>query len=197
MAAEIDRLRTGRQRLRAERAAELRQLVIDFEGLDGEAARRIVAAIDRETAAEKGMTFVILSAEQNAQVVDAIHAAATRPALTARLWAKLFTRLNAQTNEIVCSRADLAAELNAPPRHVSTALHELAKLNALTFTTDGRHTRWFMNPRVASHLPGAAREAAQAGSPELNLPSNVVPLQRPTKLRSRSHVRLVPDQSTA
>jgi len=61
MAAHIVRLSTRRQRLRAEQAAQLRQLVIDFEGLDTDAAGRIVAAIDRETAAGREWPFVMIS----------------------------------------------------------------------------------------------------------------------------------------
>ena len=68
MAAEIRVLRTRRQRLRAEQAAELRQLVIEFQGLDDEAAKRIIAAIDRETAAARKWTFVMISPAQNSLV---------------------------------------------------------------------------------------------------------------------------------
>jgi hypothetical protein len=53
MAAQITTLKTQPQRLRAERAVKLRQLVLEFEGLDKAAAGRIIAAIDRETAAKR------------------------------------------------------------------------------------------------------------------------------------------------
>jgi hypothetical protein len=70
MAAQIVKLNTRRQRLRAEQAAQLRQLVLEFEGLDGNAAGRIVAAIDRETAAQREWPFVMISPAQNARRTD-------------------------------------------------------------------------------------------------------------------------------
>src|SRR4051794_7931191 len=125
MAARIVKLNTRRQRLRAEQAAQLRQLVIEFEGLDADAAGRIVAAIDRETAAEKGWTFVQLNAEQNAFVVGQLLANSRRPRLAAKLWAALFLHMRLDTNEIVASREELAAEVGAHPDHVSAVMSEL------------------------------------------------------------------------
>jgi hypothetical protein len=171
MAAEIRTLRTQRKRLRADRAAELRQLVIDFQGLDSEAVERIVVAIDRETAAELEWTFVMLSPVQNALVVRQIMQRATRPNLTAQLWANLFTRLRLDTGEIIATRQELAAELATHPSHVSAALRELEAMGALIRQRDGRRSRWFMNPKVGTHLSGAARDKAQAAAPDLKLVS--------------------------
>src|SRR5690349_1325842 len=108
MTAQITKLRTQRQRLRAEQATQLRQLVLEFEGLDAVAAGRIVAAIDRETAAEKGWTFVQLNAALNDFVIEQLTAPSARPQMATRLWAKLFLHLRLDTNEIVVTRAELA-----------------------------------------------------------------------------------------
>ena len=169
MAAQIVRLSTRRQRLRAEQAAQLRQLVIDFEGLDGEAAGRIVAAIDRETAAERGWTFVQLNAAQNAFVVGQLMAHSTRPQMAARLWATLFLHLRLDTNEIVASRSELATEIGARPNQVSDVLGELVRMRALIREREGRRFRYFMNPLVGTGLGGAARDKAQAVAPRLRL----------------------------
>jgi hypothetical protein len=169
MAAHIVRLSTRRQRLRGEQAAQLRQLVIDFEGLDGEAAGRIVAAIDRETAAERGWTFVQLNAAQNAFVVGQLMAHSTRPQMAARVWATLFLHLRLDTNEIVASRSELAAEIGARPNHVTDVLGELVRMRALIREREGRRFRYFMNPLVGTGLGGAARDKAQAGAPRLRL----------------------------
>src|SRR3954452_669676 len=125
MAAQIVRLNTRRQRLRGEQATQLRQLVLEFEGLDAVAAGRIVAAIDRETAAEKGWTFVQLNAAQNDFVIEQLTAHSARPQMATRLWAKLFLHLRLDTNEVVVTRAALAEAVGAKPNHVSEVMSEL------------------------------------------------------------------------
>ena len=57
MAATLRRLRTKADRLRAEQAEALRQLVLDYPDLPEQPRGEIVAAIDRHTAAENGWTF--------------------------------------------------------------------------------------------------------------------------------------------
>jgi hypothetical protein len=169
MAATIRALRTRRQRLRSEDAAQLRQLVLAYGDEQPEAVARIVAAIDRETAAEREWTFVMISPAQNALVVDQIMQMTVRPALTVRLWAKLFLHLRMDTGEVVASREELAAEVGTQARHVSTAMGELENMGALIRRKEGRRSRWFMNPRVGTHLAGAARDKAQASAPALRL----------------------------
>src|SRR3954453_15429902 len=142
MAAKIVRLNTRRQRLRGEQAVQLRQLVLEFEGLDADAAGRIVAAIDRETAAERGWTFGQLNAAQNAFVVGQLLAHSRRPRLAAKLWAALFLRLRLDTNEIVASRDELAAEIGVDPDHVSAVMSELVRLRAVIRHQEGRRVRW-------------------------------------------------------
>jgi hypothetical protein len=169
MAALIRALRTRRQRLRSEDAAQLRQLVLAYGEEQPEAVARIVAVIDRETAAEREWTFVMISPAQNALVVDQIMQMTVRPALTVRLWAKLFLHLRMDTGEVVATREELAAEVGTQARHVSTAMGELENMGALIRRKEGRRSRWFMNPRVGTHLAGAARDKAQATAPALRL----------------------------
>jgi hypothetical protein len=167
MAAHIVRLSTRRQRLRAEQAAQLRQLVIDFEGLDTDAAGRIVAAIDRETAAQGEWPFVMISPAQNAFVVTQLTARSIRPQVAARLWAQLFLHLRLDTGEIVATRAALAEEIGAHPNHVSTIMGDLVRMRAVTREQDGRRVRWFLNPLVGTGMAGASRDKAPASAPKL------------------------------
>jgi hypothetical protein len=80
MAATLHRFRTKRQRLRKEQAQALRSMILEFEGLPDHAARAIIGTIDRETAAENGWTFVMLSPSQNRAVVNWLLEHADRPA---------------------------------------------------------------------------------------------------------------------
>lgn len=167
MSAHLVKLVTRRQRLRAEHAAQLRQLVIEFQGLDTDAAGRIVAAIDRETVAGREWPFVMLSPAQNAFVVAQLTSHSERPKLAARLWAQLFMHLRLDTGEIVISRKLLAEELAAHPNHVSAVMGELARMNAVILRKEGREVRYFMNPLVATGVAGAVRDEVQARSPKL------------------------------
>jgi hypothetical protein len=167
MAARIVKLNTRRQRLRAEQAAHLRQLVIEFEGLDTDAAGRIVAAIDRETAAQREWPFVMISPAQNAFVVEQLTTLSVRPQMAARLWAKLFLHLRLDTGEIVASREELAAEVGAKPNHVSEIMGELVRMRAVMREQEGRRVRWFLNPLVGTGMSGAVRDKAQATAPQL------------------------------
>jgi hypothetical protein len=169
MAAHIVRLSTRRQRLRTEQAAQLRQLVIEFEGLDGEAAGRIVAAIDRETAAQREWPFVMISPAQNDFVVEQLRERSARPRMAPALWAKLFLHLRLDTGEIVATRAELAEEVKVHPNHVSEVMRELERMQAIICRREGRRVRYFMNPLVGTGMTGVVRDKAQAEAPKLRL----------------------------
>jgi hypothetical protein len=176
MAAQIARLRTKADRLRSETAAELRQLVIEHPGLPERARGEIVATIDRETASEAGWTFVMLSPEQNAAVMRWLRQHSRLPMLALALWGELFTALRRDTGEIMLTREELAERVGTHPNHVSTVMHELADIGAITARREriaglrgpGRVV-YFMNPNVATNLAGAARDRAQAAAPALRL----------------------------
>src|SRR3954465_6807175 len=108
MAAQIARLRTKADRLRSDTAAQLRQLVLEFNGLPERARGEIVAAIDRQTASEAGWTFVMLSPEQNAAVARWLGKHSTRPKVALVLWQELFTALRGDTGGAMWTRAEMA-----------------------------------------------------------------------------------------
>ena len=167
MAAQVRSLRVQRQKLQAERGAELRQFVLGFDGLDPGAAAQIVALIDRVTACKSGWSFVQVEPERNSAVVDWIFREATRPVLTAKLWAKLPLYLHPDTNEIVASRTELAEAVGTLPRHISTALGELEGIGAVERSRDGHKVLWTVNPKIMTRQAGEAREKAQRKSADL------------------------------
>ena len=176
MPVKIVRLRTKPQRIHAEMAAELRQLISDHVGLPERARGEIIAAIDRETASEAGWTFVMLGPEQNAAVVRWLRQHSRYPALAPAVWAELFTALRHDTGEIMLTRGELAERVGTDADTVSRIMGELAKVGAVITRRErvagmrgpGR-AMYLMNPRVGTHLAGAARDKAQAEAPALQL----------------------------
>lgn len=176
MAATITRLVTKRDRITQTDAEELRRLVADFPGLSDRLRGELIAEIDRRTASKNGWTFVMLSPEQNAQVVEWLAENSTRPQAATKLWAKLFTALRTDTGEIVMTRDELAGAVKIEPKHVSEIMGELEKIGAITRRRQrvaGLRgpglVRYFMNPRIGTHLTGTARDMAQAEAPLLKL----------------------------
>jgi hypothetical protein len=162
--------------MRAEAAAEFRQLVLDYPGLPDRARGEIVATIDRQTASEAGWTFVMLGPEQNAAVVSWLRQNSRYPTLAPALWAQLFTALRRDTGQIMLSRDELAERLGSRLDEVSRIMGELASVGAIITCRErvpgqrgpGRAV-YFMNPNVATNLSGAARDRAQAEAPKLRL----------------------------
>jgi len=171
--ASITKLRTRPDRLRADQAEHLRQLVLSFPGgLPDRAAGELVAAIDRHTASTNGWTFIMLSPVQNAAVVGWIKANSRRPIQAMLVWAECFTALRHDTAEIVLTREELAERTQTTPREISRIMSELEACGAISRRVvrvpgmRGRGvTRYYMNPNVATRLAGAARDAAQARAP--------------------------------
>lgn len=177
MAAGITRLRTRPDKLRQEQAEQLRQAVLALEDAPPEAKSAIVATIDRQTAAQEGWTFVMISAGQYGQVVEWLAAHSERPVMAMRLWALVFQHLHRDTGEIVLSRQEMAEHLGCAPQHVSNLITDLEKIGAIQRRRAAREAgrrgavpmRYFLNPRVGTHLAGAAREKAQVEAPQLRL----------------------------
>lgn len=176
MAAQLIKLRTKRDRLKTDQAAALRQLVLDFPDLPQRAVGELIATIDRQTVSKSGWTFVMLSPEQNASVVQWLADNSARPIVAMRLWAQLFNNLRTDTGEIVQTRDELADALGAKPTEISQIMGELATIGAISRVRErvaGMRgpglVRYFMNPRVATNLTGAARDQAQAEAPLLAL----------------------------
>jgi hypothetical protein len=176
MPAHIVRLRTPADRLKETQAEELRQLVLDFPDLPKRAVSELIATIDRQTASRSGWTFVMLSPAQNAAVVAWLTEHSSRPLVAVRLWALLFSNLRTDTGEVVQTRDELAEALRITPNEVSQVMGELETIGAISRRRQrvaGMRgpglVQYFMNPRVATQLTGAARDKAQAEAPQLKL----------------------------
>lgn len=174
MPALLVQLRTRADKLRAEQRETLRQLVIGFPDLPERAAGEIIAAIDRNTAAENGWPFVMMSAEDNARVVAWLTERSAQPMRAVLLWSKLFLNLRRDTGEIMQSREELAEAIRAPVQDVSRLMTELETIGAVArkrVKVAGMRgpgmVRYFMSPRIATHLANKAREEAQAAAPPL------------------------------
>jgi hypothetical protein len=178
MAAKLVRLKPGGDKLREEQAARLRQLVLGFPEAPPDAISRVLAAIDRETAARNGWTFVMLSPDQNRAVVGWLCEHSRRPKVALLLWSELFVHLDADSGHIDASRDELAEAVNTSPDEISEVMSELVRIGAVTRWYEkvpglrGRGmVRYAMNPHVATKLPGAARVEAQ----KMHAPVRLVP----------------------
>jgi hypothetical protein len=176
MAATLRRLRTKADRLLAEQADALRQLVLEYHDMPERLRGELVATIDRQTAAENGWTFVMLSPSQNKAVTRWLLEHSRRPQKATMLWVELFDHLRRDTGEIMLSRDQLAQLIEDHPNTVSEIMRELASIGAIITRRErvagmrgpGRAV-YFMNPNVATNLSGGARDRAQGEAPKLRL----------------------------
>lgn len=192
MSAVIQPFISRPDRLHRDKADALRQALLPFVD-DPESSRSVVGVVgellgllDRKTASSHRWTFVMLSPAQNAAVVNFIWSGGARsPRLSSLLWAMCFQHLRLDTGEVLLSRDEFAAALNCPGREVSRAMSELVTFGAISRRREGQRVRYFMNPRVATHLSGAARDTAQAAAPILKV---IDGSSHPSQRRSRAAV---------
>ena len=169
MAATIHKLVSKREKLTEADGQQLRQLVLEYDGLSEWLRGELIAEIDRRTACKNGWTFVMLSPAENAAVVDWLVQNSKRPFVALRLWAKLFDNLRTDTGEIVLTRNELAQQVEERPDNISQIMGELESIGAISRRRERIAgvrgpglVRYFMNPRVGTHLTGKARTDAQA-----------------------------------
>ena len=172
MAAKITRLRTRKNRLTDIQAEAAKQALLDLDGeksLPYEELGKILVEIDKRTSTRRNWTFVMISPDQNAEVVTYLNAHSKRPRQAVELWAQLFRALRTDTGEIVLRRDELAKIVDIPPKRVSEIMSELEGINAISRRRDGRGVRYFMNPNVGTHLAGREREEAQAKASQISI----------------------------
>ena len=131
---------------------------------------RVETLIDRHERTLNGWSFVMVEPNLYSQIVDRLTSGhSKRPLLAVRLWARLFSKLPPDSNEVQATREELAQELGCRADHVSQIMVELEKLGAVYRRKEGRGVRYLVHPKFGTHLTGAARERAQAAAPELRL----------------------------
>jgi hypothetical protein len=177
MAATISRLRTRPQRASDADADQLRALLqrrpdLLTERLSGLA----IARLDQQLPSTNGWAFVMMSPQDHDLVVSWLDEHSARPRLALRLWSKLFLNLRRDTGEIMFTRDELASLLAQRPEHISRVMTELETIGAISKLREkvpGMRgpgvVRWFMSPRLATHITGQARDKAQKDAPQLRL----------------------------
>ena len=175
MAASITCLDTKPERLRRDQAERLLSALHEIEGqldLPTVVMRDLFSAVSRRTASNSKWTFVMLSPAQNTAVVKHLVAHSVRPMVAVQLWALCFQHLRDDTGEVLLSRDQIAETLGELPRNVSTIMSELEDCGAIIRRRErvaGMRgpgmVRYFMNPRVATHMAGTDRDRAQAAAP--------------------------------
>lgn len=108
-------------------------------------------------------TFVMISPQQNAEVVRWLNQHSKRPMKAVALWAHLFEVMHHDTGEVLRSRKEIAERVGISTANVSEIMGDLASINAVRRVKRGREVRYFMNANIATHIPGPkARKNARA-----------------------------------
>jgi hypothetical protein len=143
-------------------------MVLEFPGLPERARGEIVAAIDRRTASDHEWPFVMIGPEQFVFVHRWLGQNSKRPLLAYALWGELFTAIRRDTGEIMLSREEMAERIGTDPDTITKLTAELESIGAISRRREkvpGMRgpgvARYFMNPNVATHLSGKARDKAQ------------------------------------
>ena len=186
MAAKLTTLTTKPERLRRDQADRLKGA---FQEIDAQIPlplglmREMFSVVAKHTASNATWSFVMVSPNQNAAVIDYLAENSSRPIVAIRLWAMCFKHLRDDTGEILLRRDEFADQLGQTSDNISRIMTELETCGAIIKL---RHkmagmkgpgvVRYFMNPRVATHLAGDARDQTQAAAPPV---LTVVPKGRP------------------
>jgi DNA-binding transcriptional regulator YhcF (GntR family) len=198
MPATFHRLKTRADRIEAEKAATLRQLILEFDGLPDAARSSIIAAVDRATVAKGNWPFMLIHPERQAAVARWLRENSKRPHVAIAVWHEALAATRGDTGEVMATRDELAVRVGVDPSDISRALSDLMKAGALETRRERVAgvrgpgvTRCFINPRIATSRTGHEREVAQAQAREVVdlLPAgadNVVPLGGARKRRSKA-----------
>jgi len=167
---KVTKLSAERTKRRAEEARQIAQEARKL-GLDPDTLAKIDAAAMAHAQNSERWIFVMLGPKENAAVVRWISENSKRPHKGHLLWATLLEHLRMDTGEITATRQELADRIGVHPRELSKLMTELASINAIERQKQGRNVRYFLNPSIATHLPGAqARaQARQEAGPLLKL----------------------------
>ena len=172
MSAKLHKFQPRQKRINSDQAVKLEQLLIQFSAdqkVEFDALNKILAAVQRSQESNEKWTFVMLSPQQNSDVLSYLIDHSKRPQQAAKLWGLLFTAMRTDTGEICATRDELAEALNTKPNHVSRIMSELAAINAIIRKKEGRRMRYFMNPMVGTCLTGPQRDAAQEEAGQLSI----------------------------
>ena len=160
----VTRLRTHQD---ARKQAGLEAAVRILHGVEG--AEELAALAERKLAAARGWKFVMVEPRLYADTVEYLIKHSQRPQKAVVLFTRLFSYLPADGNEVMADRDELARIADCTPNHVTDIMRELEAVGAVYRKREGRGVRYFVNPKLGTHLAGAARDRAQAEAPPLRL----------------------------
>lgn len=180
MSAVILRHPADPDRLRQDEFDFVRGLLVEGIGdvsrrpILGEVLEELLDVVDRRSASRSRRTFLMLYPAQFRSVVSYLLHTSARPMVAVELWTVSFEHLHPKTGEILLSRDQLASEVGVTPRDVSEVMSELVEFGAIIRRRErvaGMRgpgvARYFVNPNVATRLPGKARDKAQAAAPPI------------------------------
>lgn len=158
-------------RLRTRQDASGRATLETVLGLLGgvAGAEDVVAFVERKLAAGRGWNFVMVDPVAYAGVVRHLFEHSRRKQTAVLLFTNLFRFLPPDGNEVLADRDELARVVGCTPPHVSEIMRELEEIGAVYRRREGRGVRYFVNPRLGTHLAGATRDRAQSEAPPLRL----------------------------
>ena len=171
LGAAVHSLARARYRSRQAKAEILEELAREVLGPVHAAQLALAFAAQVPDPDADRWMFAMISPTQNAAVVRWLSAHSKRPQAAVRLWAELLTALRPDTGEILLNRDQIAARIGILPRNLSSILTELVGINAVRREKEGRRVRYYLNPAIATHIPGpeARRAAREAAGPLLVL----------------------------
>ena len=165
LGAAVHSLQRARYRSTQAKAELIEEWTRDLLG--PEKAAQLALAVSAQTSdpdAERWI-FAMISPNQNFAVLEWLRKHSKRPQVAVSLWGLLLTALRPDTGEILLTRSQIAERIGIEPRTASELMTELSKINAISRKKEGRTVRFYLNPNIATHIPGpearkAAREAA-------------------------------------
>lgn len=176
--AQIKKIGAARERLQAEAAQQLRQMVLDVEMPD-RLRSELVQEIDRRAASHREWIFVQMATGEYSWVGEWIRVNAARPLLSQALWIAVPSLLSPE-GEILATRDELAQRFSTIPDTITRIMSELEGISAVRREGRGARARYFLSPRIATTLSGYEREQAQAEWPPIGSPPSRPPKgQRP------------------
>ena len=166
----VARLRTRKDAKEQASLEALRGFLQNMTGAPPAVRDRLVAVVEWELASRSGWRFIMVEPVLYAEVVTYLSTHSRRPLKAVQLWARLFSVLPPDSNEVMVSREELARMIGVRPTEISAVMAELEAIGAIYRRKEGRNVRFFVNPRLGTHLAGAVRDKAQAEAPDLRLP---------------------------
>ena len=171
LGASVHSLARARYRTRQAKAELLEEWAREVIGPQHAAQLALAFAAQTPDPDADRWIFAMISPTQNFAVIDWLGQHSKRPQAAVKVWGLLLTALRPDTGEILLTRAQIAERIGIHPKHVSEIMTELVTINAVRREKDGRRVRYFLNPGIATHIPGpeARRAAREAAGPLLVL----------------------------